>query len=142
MKIALDSNTLISALLWQGAPNDLLSLIEKGTFTLCVTPVLLEELRDVLSRPKFSSRIKERKTSCEELITGIIDIAELHPDKKISPVIKDDPEDDEILSCALASGAKYIISGDSHLLELKYLGQCNNSLLTPVFRRIPQQIDL
>lgn len=119
MKIVLDTNVFVSALLWYGAPNDLLRLIEEGIFTPCVTPALLEELRDVLSRPKFSSRIKERKTSCEELFAGIIDLAELHPDRKIGHVVKDDVSDDKFLSCALTSGAKYIISGDPHLLKLR-----------------------
>jgi len=129
MRIVLDTNVLISALLWHGVPNDLLILIEKRTFTLCVMPILLEELRDVLSRPKFSSRIKERKTSCEELLAGIIDLTELHPDRRIDPVVKDDPDDDKILSCAKISGAKYIISGDPHLLKLKTWAGI--SILTP-----------
>ncbi len=129
MKIVLDSNVLISGLFWHGVPNDLLKLIEKGTFTLCVTPALLEELRDVLSRPKFFSRIKERKTSCEEILAGIIDLAELHADRKIGPVVKDDASDDEVLSCALTSGAKYVISGDPHLLKLRTWAAI--SILTP-----------
>ena len=129
MKLVVDTNVLISALLWQGAPHELLRLIEAGTFTLCITPVLLEELGDVLSRPKFSTRIKERKTSSEDLLAGIIDIAELHPDRAIEPIVKNDPEDDKFLSCALVSGAKYIITGDPHLLKLK---DCSDiSILTP-----------
>lgn len=129
MKIVVDTNVLISALLWYGPSHELLILIEEGTFTLCITSVLLEELKDVLSRPKFSSRIKELRTSCEELLAGIIDIAELHPDKKIDPVVEDDPSDDKVLACALASGAKYIITGDIHLLQLKSWSEI--SILTP-----------
>ncbi|TET09424.1 putative toxin-antitoxin system toxin component, PIN family [Candidatus Aerophobetes bacterium] len=129
MKIVLDTNVLISALFWHGLPHKLLRLIEKGTFTLCITTVLLEELRDVLSRPFFLSRIKERKTSCEELLAAILDMAELYPDKKIDSVIKNDPDDDKVLSCALVSGAKYIITGDPHLLKLKNWSDI--SILTP-----------
>ncbi len=129
MKIVFDTNVFISALLWHGPPHELLRAIEKGTFTLCTTPALLEELRDVLSRPKFSYRLKERKTSCEELLAGIIDAAELHPDKKIDPVVKNDPDDDKVLSCASVSGAEYIITGDHHLLKLK--NWSNISILTP-----------
>lgn len=129
MKLVLDTNVFISALLWHGPPHELLRAIEKGTFTLCTTPALLEELRDVLNRPKFSSRLKERKTSCEELLAGIIDVAELHPDEKIDPVVKNDPDDDKVLSCASVSGAKYIVTGDPHLLKL---GNWSNiSILTP-----------
>ena len=119
MKLVLDTNVLISAIFWQGTPHEILISIEKGTFALCITPVLLDELKDVLSRPKFSYRIKECNTSREELLTAIIDVAELYPDRKIAPVIKDDLDDDCVLACALTSGAQYIITGDPHLLKLK-----------------------
>jgi len=129
VKLVLDTNVFISALLWYGPPHQLLRLIEKGTFTLCITPSLLEELTDVLSRPKFSSRIKDRKTSPKELLAAILDVAELHPDKRIKSVVKNDPDDDRVLACALASGAKYIITGDPHLLKLK--NWSGISILTP-----------
>lgn len=129
MKLVLDTNVLISALLWPGPSHEILRLIEKEVFTLCITPTIVEELRDVLSRPKFSFRIKERKTSIEELITGILDVAELHPDRKIDPVVKSDPDDDKVLYCALTSGAKHIITGDSHLLKLKIWSE--TLILTP-----------
>lgn len=119
MKVVLDTNVLISALLWRGAPNELLKEIENKTLTLCITSALLEELEDVLTRPKFSFRIKERKTSCEELLAAVIDTAQLHPDRKIDPVVKEDPEDNRVLSCALTAGAEYILTGDHHLLKLK-----------------------
>lgn len=115
----LDTNVLISALFWHGPPHKLLRLIEKGNITLCTTPLLLEELRNVLNRPFLSPFIKSHKTSCEELIASIFEIAELYPNKIIEPVVKNDPDDDKVLSCALVSGAKYIITGDFHLLDLK-----------------------
>ncbi len=34
-------------------------------------------------------------------------------------VVKDDPDDDKFIECALECGAKFIISGDKHLLRLK-----------------------
>ncbi len=33
-------------------------------------------------------------------------------------VVKDDPEDNRVLECALASGSRYIVSGDKHLLRI------------------------
>lgn len=129
MKVVLDTNVLISSLFWNGPPHKLLVLIEEGDLTLCTTPLLLEELRDVLNRPFFSPFITRHKTSCEELIAGIFEIAELYPDKRIEPVVKDDPDDDKVLSCALVSGAKYIITGDLHLLNLKKWTDI--SILTP-----------
>ncbi|MGA1796737.1 MAG: putative toxin-antitoxin system toxin component, PIN family [bacterium] len=129
MKVVLDTNVLISALFWQGPPHNLLKLIEKGDLTLCLTPLLIEELRDVLKRPFFSSFITTHKTSSEKLIAAIFEIAELYPDKAIEAVIKDDPDDDKVLSCALVSGAKFIITGDTHILNLTKWADI--SILTP-----------
>jgi len=33
-------------------------------------------------------------------------------------IIKDDPDDDRVLECAVAGHADYIVSGDRHLLKL------------------------
>ena len=103
--------------------------MEKRNFTLCTTPLLLEELRDVLSRPFFLTFIKSHRTSCEELIAALLEIVELYSDKKIDPIVKNDPDDDRILVCAIVSGAKYIITGDLHLLNLKQWSDI--SILTP-----------
>jgi len=129
VKIVLDTNVFISALFWHGPPHKLLRLIETGNLTLCITFPLLEELRDVLSQPFFSSFIKKYNTSCEELIAAVFEIAELYSDKGIGAVVKNDPDDDRVLSCALVSEAKYVITGDHHLLDLKKWS--NISILTP-----------
>lgn len=125
MKIVIDTNVLISALLWHGKPNQILKLIEEGKYTLCTTPSLINELKNVLNRFKFTSRIKILNTSVEELVKSVFDLAELYPDKQIESVVKNDPEDDKILSCAITAGAMYVITGDSHLLDLKVFSSIN-----------------
>ena len=38
-------------------------------------------------------------------------------------IIKDDPDDDKFIECAVALECRYIISGDKHLLSVKdYMG--------------------
>lgn len=118
MKVVLDTNILVSGLLWLGPSNKILRLAEEGKIESCFSPDLFEELHQVLKRQKFISRIKALKTSIEELIAGISDTLELFPDTKIPGVIKEDPDDDRILSCAWVSGAEYIVTGDPHLLKL------------------------
>ena len=46
----------------------------------------------------------------------------VYPDKSIK-VVKDDPDDDVFIECALAGDADYIVSGDKHLLDLKSYGK-------------------
>lgn len=129
MKVVMDTNVLISALLWQGPPNDILKLVKKAKFELCITPSLLEELSNVLHRDKFSPRLVTLNTSVEELTNGIMRFLKVFSDKSIPPTIKDDLDDDRILSCAKFSGAKYIITSDLHLLKLKIWAGI--SILTP-----------
>lgn len=105
MRVVLDTNVLVSAILWHGLPNRLLRLVEETRLSLCMTPKLLTELLAVLSRPKFAPQMVTRQISLEDV--------------PIPPVIREDPEDDIVLACAQAAGAKAIVTGDSHLLRLK-----------------------
>jgi hypothetical protein len=57
VRVVPDTNVYISALLWTGIPHRLLGLAETGELTLVTTPAIMEELREVLGRPKFRLRI-------------------------------------------------------------------------------------
>lgn len=129
MKVVFNTNIIISSLLWQGLPNKLLKLVKHGKLQLCISHCIVEELSRVLREAKFSHRIIVLNTSVEELIAGLSKLLKIYPDEIISPTVEVDPDDDTILSCALTAGAKYIITGDSHLLELKKWS--NISILTP-----------
>ena len=58
VKLVADTNTLISGLLWRGAPAGLLEMVEQRRADLVTSPDLLLELRDVLSRQKLAARIR------------------------------------------------------------------------------------
>jgi len=129
MKVVIDTNVIISGLLWQGPPNKLLKLVKQGKLELCISPSLLGELSRVLNETKFSHRIVILNTSVEELIAGLLKLLRIFPDETIPPTILADPDDDKVLSCAKFTGAKYIITGDPHLLKLK--NWSGISILTP-----------
>jgi putative PIN family toxin of toxin-antitoxin system len=82
-------------------------------------PAIMEELREVLGRPKFRLRIRTLQTSVSEVMESLLSIVEVVQDSPIEPVIKRDPDDDKILACAIAAQADWIVSGDDHLLCLK-----------------------
>ncbi|MBI4323830.1 MAG: putative toxin-antitoxin system toxin component, PIN family [Chloroflexi bacterium] len=58
MKIVVDTNTLVSASLWNGSPARLLDAIRAGKLTLVQSPLLWAEFVGVLSRPKFAARLR------------------------------------------------------------------------------------
>lgn len=58
MRIVLDTNVVVSALLWRGTPYQLLAAIQqKGHVQIHSSTALLEELLDVLTRPAVAKRL-------------------------------------------------------------------------------------
>ena len=119
MRLVLDTNTVVSCLLWDGSPSLLQDGARAGKVQLYSSPALLTELARVLARRKFSTRMGRLSASVGELIEGYGELAQLVRPASIAPVVLADPDDDHVLACALAAKADLIVSGDSHLLNLK-----------------------
>jgi len=112
--VVLDSNVLISAIVFGGKPRVILESIIEGKLKLAFSEALLEEIEAVLQGKKF--RFSPQITDL--IITELQSISEiLHPTSTVS-VIKKDPADNKVIECAIAANADFIISGDAHLLEL------------------------
>ena len=118
MRLVLDTNTAVSGLLWGGPPGRLIDAAVAGQVQLFTSLPLLAELRSVLSRPKFSVRITERATHADALFEGYAVLTKLVVPMDVGRVVMADPDDDHVLGAAIAAGAEYIVSGDTHLLAL------------------------
>jgi putative PIN family toxin of toxin-antitoxin system len=57
--------------------------------------------------------------SVDSIITGILELSKLYEDNIAHPIVHKDPDDDKFIFCAMVSKAKYVISGDRHLLDLQ-----------------------
>lgn len=120
MRVVLDTNVLISALFWKGKAAKILDLAEKGAITICLTKEILDEITSVLDYPKIYKHLCKSGLSIGDILHYVTKLAEFYQDDvQLRGMIKDDPSDDKFLSCALISQAKYIISGDVHILKLK-----------------------
>ena len=119
MRVVADTNTLVSGLLWHGNPRRVLDEARAGTQQMYTTAALLAELEEVLQRPKFAQRLSLAGVTSHTLVLGYAALARLVEPAEIAPVILADPDDDAVLACAVAAGAEIIVSGDSHLLDLK-----------------------
>lgn len=118
MRIVADTNTVISGLLWQGAPRRLINASRARKLTLITSPVLLAELAEVLARDKFATRILRAGWSAKALVEDYADIVHvIEPDALPVPVSRD-PDDDEVLACAITARVDAIVSGDADLLIL------------------------
>ena len=118
MRVVVDTSTLISAVLWTGLPHRLIELAEAGKITLCATEETLREFREVLSRPKFAGKIRERATTADEIMQGVLRLIALYGALSLPGAVEADPDDDKFLACAVTAGAEYLISSDGHLLDI------------------------
>ncbi len=119
MRIVVDTNVMIAAILWQGPPHRILELAEKGQVSLCATPSVLEELQEVLERSKFRKQLQNRATSIEEIMSGLLPLVELYEPTAVPNAVPTDPDDEIFIECALSADAPFLISGDNHLLRLR-----------------------
>ena len=118
MRVVLDSNIVVSALLWGGLPYRLLQLAVAGEIELLTSPALLAELADVLGRTHLAPRIASQNMSPEQLLAQYQSFAQLVSPDSVPAVIAADPDDDEVLAYAVAGHADLIVSGDRHLHSL------------------------
>ena len=119
MRVVLDTNTLVSALLSSsGPPRRLLDNARAQVFELCSSPVLIAELADVVFRDKFASRFKQAGLTPLQIVGEIRRMAYMIAPTSVPRVIPDDADDDHVLACALAGNVDLIVSGDKHLLGL------------------------
>ena len=119
MRAVADTNVVVSGLLWQGPSRRVLDLARAGRLDLFTSPALLIELEDVLSRRKFHRRLESVGVEPRDLVLGYAALARVVLPVEKPVVILQDPDDDEVLACALAARAGIIISGDRHLRSLQ-----------------------
>jgi putative PIN family toxin of toxin-antitoxin system len=120
MRLVLDTNAVIAALLWHGPPRQLLEAAIDGRLGLATNQVLLDELKEALAYPKFAQRVAQQGTTIAQLVDQYTALANLAPAASISPTMIADPDDDAVLACGLAARADLVVSGDHALLNLKH----------------------
>jgi len=115
MKITVDTNVIISALGWNGPEFKLMDLVFNEKIILILSIQILEEFIGTAKSEKFNFSDEE----IDDFSDALLNTAKIvFPEENISK-IKEDPQDNRVLECALAGNAKYIITGDGHLLKLK-----------------------
>jgi putative PIN family toxin of toxin-antitoxin system len=94
-------------------------ILDEGRLTLCLSPPILAEVRDVLGRPRLRKKFPHlTEDRVEEFLrlaqaAGLVyeDVPELFRYAR-------DPDDEPYINLAIASGADYLVSRDKDLLDL------------------------
>jgi putative PIN family toxin of toxin-antitoxin system len=115
-RAVLDTNVLVSALLFNGRASKLLPLLKSGRVVVPATKEILAEYVAALSYPKF--KLTEGEVAAlftEEIIPHV----EAVKNVAVPDAHSRDPDDDKFIACALASKSDALATGDGDLLSLK-----------------------
>ena len=113
MRVVIDTNVVVSAVLKNRVPEEIiLFVVENPDFEWVASTKIVTEYITVLQRPKFNlprSILWKWQRIFEQIIT-IVEVQE-------NIDFERDPKDAMFLSCALKSGAEYFITGDKDFTE-------------------------
>ncbi len=115
MRVVFDTNVLLSSTIWAGSvAQKLLFKIIKSDVNIFASDEIVSEYEKVLKRD-FGYSDEEILNIRKKIMVFLNLVA---PNKKIE-VVKDDPDDNKVIECAIASSSDCILTYDKHLLKLK-----------------------
>ncbi len=118
IRAVLDTNVVVSALLFSGPPSRLISAWQSGRLRLVVSAPILDEYIRVLAYPKFKLTNTEIRWLLEEELIPFMETVTAVPTN--IPDLRD-PDDAKFITCAVAAGVRWLVSGDDDLLSLHHV---------------------
>ena len=125
-RVVLDTNVLISAILYGGKPRTILDAALSGSIEIFVSEAIVQEFQAVLLRPQFGLNVQ----FVHNVVAELTSLAEWVTPDHHHQVVIEDPSDNLILDCcAVAAKSQYLVTGDAHLLRLQRFQEV--AILTP-----------
>jgi putative PIN family toxin of toxin-antitoxin system len=118
LKVVLDANVWVSALLWGGKIAEIVKAAEDGKVSIVVSEEIVREISQVLNYPKLKKTYQAAGLRREDMVEAVLKVVKFVEVTRRVNVVAEHPSDDKFIECALAAGADYIISGDKHLLKI------------------------
>ncbi|MDO8880500.1 MAG: putative toxin-antitoxin system toxin component, PIN family [Coriobacteriia bacterium] len=115
LRVLIDTNVLVSGVLFGGVPEDILDAARTGSIIGVVSLHILGEFRDVLTRPRFGVDIALADALAEE----VADFCEVVAVERAAASWSRDADDDPVVEAAILAGADVVVTGDEHLLALE-----------------------
>lgn len=116
IRAVLDTNVVISALLFSGPPSQLVSAWQSGRLRPVVSGPIFDEYLRVLAYPKFELTPAEIRGLVEEDLLPFIETITASP--AAIPKLRD-LDDAKFIACATTAGVRWLVSGDDDLLSLR-----------------------
>jgi putative PIN family toxin of toxin-antitoxin system len=117
VRLVLDTNIVVSGLIWGGVPRRLLDLGQDGQVMLFTSSILLDELAKVLFREKFEAMLASQNLTPPFLMQHYGMLTRLVTPRVIEHSARD-LDDDVVLGTAMAAQANIIVTGDNDLLVM------------------------
>jgi len=114
-RIVLDTNTLVSALLFKGSLAAIVDLWKSGRCTPVFSKETFSEFKTVLEYPKFSLTAQEIKIIIQEEVLPYFEVIDVS--EQITGICRD-PDDDKFIACAVSASAEFMVSDDKDLLDI------------------------
>jgi putative PIN family toxin of toxin-antitoxin system len=136
MKVVLDTNVLVSALIKAGKPRDLFNKLVKDK-QLVLSRDILEEFLEVVEDPKIAKYTSEKDLAI--FLKTLKNAARIVQVQSKFKAVKEDPDDDTIIRAAYDSKSNYIVSGDKHLLSLGEYREIRIVLVDEMLRLLKEE---
>ncbi len=116
IRAVLDTNVIVSALLFSGPPSQLVPAWQSGRIRPIVSALILDEYIRVLAYPKFTLSSAEIRALLEDELLPFVETV-----KATSFPVPElrDKDDAKFVACAKTAGARWLVSGDDDLLTLR-----------------------
>ncbi len=120
MRAVVDTNVVVSGLLWGGPPNQILKWARDDVLEIMACEETSTEVKRVIQYKRFSQRLSDLDTTPNEVIAYFMNLVTFVPTPQFIPrAIHKDLFDNIFLGLASENKARLIISGDKHLLDMK-----------------------
>ncbi len=112
--IVLDTNCLLQMLPSRSKYHILWEKILKGDISLCVNTEILEEYEEIIANKTTPLIARNVVEAIARLASTCFQTSYVH-----FRLIEKDADDNKFVDCAIAAGAEFIVSNDSHFSVLK-----------------------
>ncbi len=137
MLVVLDTNVIVSALLFGGRASRVHQAWVEGTFDFLFSDSTIMECRRVLAYQKFGLSLDDVAYLLDE---EILPFARIVPFVgSLEKWIPEDPEDDKFIALALVGEADFLVSGDAHIIDRRHSLPCHVLSLIDFIKKIEAQ---
>lgn len=114
LRIVLDTNVYISAAILGRVCEEIIQTCRFSNLKVFISQDIIGELKE-----KLFQKFLWQDEQINVFLESILEFCEVVKADEEIHYIKDDPDDDKILECAVTSKCDFMVSGDKHILKLK-----------------------